>query len=139
MILSYSILMNRRHFITATVAASLVSEARAGETPGKLRVGLIGHSGRGNYGHGIDTMWATLPETEIVAVADADEKGLAAELKKLKVTKGFADYKAMLAEMKPDIVAIGPRYVDEHRDMFLAAIAAGAKGVYTRAHHKVSF
>ena len=122
--------MNRRHFITTTVAASLLSQARAAETPGKLRVGLIGHTGRGNYGHGIDTMWATLPETEIVAVADADEQGLAGELKKLKVSKGFADYKAMLAEMKPDIVAIGPRHIDQHRDMFLAAIAAGARGIY---------
>ena len=96
----------------------------------KLRVALIGHTGRGNYGHGIDAMWATLPMTEIVAVADADEKGLAAELKKLKVTKGYADYHQMLGEAKADIVAIGPRQIDQHRDMCMAAIAAGAKGIY---------
>ncbi len=121
--------MNRRHFITTVSAASLAMNLRA-EGGGKLRVALIGHTGRGNYGHGIDTMWATLPETEIVAVADADEKGLAAEVKKLKLSKGFADYKAMLAEAKPDIVAIGPRHIDQHRDMFIAAIQAGARGVY---------
>ena len=123
--------MNRRHFITTTTAASLAIATQGADAPAKLRVGLIGHTGRGNYGHGIDTMWATLPDTELVAIADADAKGLAAELKKLKVSKGFADYKAMLAEMKPDIVAIGPRHIDQHRDMFLAAIQAGARGIYS--------
>jgi predicted dehydrogenase len=75
-------------------------------------------------------MWLHLPETEIVAVADADAKGLAAEMKKLKLDKGFVDYRAMLAEIKPDIVSIATRHIDQHRDMALAAIASGARGVY---------
>lgn len=121
--------MNRRHFLITASAASLASNLRA-EGGAKLRVAVIGHTGHGNYGHGIDTMWATLPMTEVVAVADADDKGLAAALKKLKVTKGYADYHQMLKEAKPDLVGIGPRYIDEHRDMCLAAISAGAKGIY---------
>jgi len=36
----------------------------------------------------------------------------------------------MLSEVKPDIVAIGPRHVDQHRDMLLTAIKFGAKGIY---------
>jgi len=71
-----------------------------------------------------------VPETEIVAVADADAKGLAAARQRLKVDRGFADYHAMLAEIKPDIVAIAPRFIDEHRDMALAAIESGARGLY---------
>lgn len=122
--------MNRRHFITTVSAASLAFKSAAADSAGKLRVAVIGHTGRGNYGHGIDSMWATVPMTEIVAVADADEKGLAAELKRLKVEKGYADYRKMLGEAKADIVAIGPRHIDQHRDMCLAAIAAGAKGIY---------
>ena len=120
--------MNRRAFVTTTLAASLASQLSAAEN--KLRVAVIGHTGRGNYGHGIDTMWKLMPEVEIVAVADADAKGLAAELKKLKVDKGYADYHAMLAEVKPDIVGVGPRHIDQHHAIFMAAIAAGAKGVY---------
>ena len=46
--------------------------------------------------------------------------------KKLKLERGFADYRQMLAEVKPDVVAVAPRHVDEHRDMTLAAIEAGA-------------
>jgi predicted dehydrogenase len=120
--------MNRRHFLSVT-ATTLAASLRAADEK-KLRVAVIGHTGRGNYGHGLDVMWQKLPDTEIVAVADADAKGLESALNKLKITKGFADYKAMLAEMKPDIVAIAPRYVDQHRDMVLAAVAAGARGIY---------
>lgn len=122
--------MNRRHFLTTAAAASLSLNVRSADA-GKLRVAVIGHTGRGSYGHGIDTMWLNVPETEIVAVADADPAGLDAELKRLKVAaKGFADYRAMLAEVKADIVAIGPRHIDQHRDMCLAAIEAGARGIY---------
>lgn len=97
-----------------------------------MRVAVIGHTGRGAYGHGLDTMWARIPTAEVVAVADADGKGLSGALLKLglKAEQGHADYKAMLTSVKPDIVAIGPRHVDQHRDMLLAAIAAGAKGIY---------
>jgi predicted dehydrogenase len=92
---------------------------------GKYRVGVIGHTGRGNYGHGIATVWARLPEQcEVVAVADADEKGRAEMAKGLGV-KPFADYRQMLDEAKPQVVAIGPRWLDQHRDMVLAAAERG--------------
>ena len=117
--------MNRRHFL-ATLAASAIA-AHAQEK--KLRVAVIGHTGRGNYGHGLDTMWKKLPEVEIVAVADADAKGLAAAQMRLGA-RGFADYRAMLSEMKPDIVSVAPRFIDEHRDMVLAAIESGVRGIY---------
>jgi len=121
--------MNRRSFITTSASAALAaSTVAAGDK--KLRVAVIGHTGRGNYGHGIDTLWLKVPEVEVVAVADADAKGLAAELKKLNVEKGFEDYREMLTVTRPDIVAIGPRHIDQHRDMVLAAVGAGARGIY---------
>jgi predicted dehydrogenase len=122
--------MNRREFLARTIATSLALAAGAAEPERRLRVGVIGHTGHGNYGHGLDTMWLKLPETEIVGVADADAAGLAAALKKMKVERGFADYRQMLAELKPDIVAVAPRELTEHRDMALAAIEAGARGIY---------
>lgn len=125
--------MNRRHFLSATTtaAAGLALRAPASAAEGKLRVAVIGHTGRGAYGHGLDTMWLKLPSTQIVGVADADAKGLEAELKKLKTeARGFADYKAMLTELKPDLVAIGPRHIDQHHEMVMTAIHAGVKGIY---------
>ncbi|MGB8168729.1 MAG: Gfo/Idh/MocA family oxidoreductase [Chthoniobacteraceae bacterium] len=122
--------MNRRHFLATTIASSLAFAAGVAETERRIRVGVIGHTGKGAYGHGLDVMWLKMPETEIVGVADADAAGLAGALKKMKCEHGFADYRQMLAETKPEIVAVAPRELAEHRDMTLAAIEAGARGIY---------
>ena len=119
--------MKRRTFFAALPLALGTLQAIEGS---KLRVAVIGHTGRGNYGHGLDAMWLKIPEVEIVAVADADPKGLAEAQKRLSLKSGFADYHQMLTEMKPDIVAVGPRHLDQHRDMVLAAIQAGSRGIY---------
>ncbi len=89
------------------------------------RVAVIGHTGRGNYGHGLDTVWLELPECEIVGVADPDENGRAQAAKRLKAPAAFADYRKMLDETKPQLVSIGPRWLDQHRDMVLAAVERG--------------
>lgn len=91
----------------------------------KYRVAVIGHTGRGNYGHGVDMVWLELPECEIVGVADADPAGLEAAVKRLKAPRGFPDYRQLLDATKPDIVAVGPRWIDQHRDMVLAAAERG--------------
>ena len=91
----------------------------------KYRVGIIGSTGRGNYGHGIDTVWQNFAQCEIVGVADPDEKGRAAAATRLKAPKAFADYRQLLDETKPQIVAICPRWLDQHRDLVLAAAERG--------------
>ena len=98
------------------------------------RVAVIGHTGRGNYGHGLDTVWKDVPKTQVVAVADADAKGLGAAQKRLGAdVRGFADYKTMLVEIKPDFVSVAPRWLDQHHDMVIAAAEAGVKGIYLEA------
>ena len=121
--------MNRRTFLAAGSAA-VASSAFALNPPRKLRVGVIGHTGRGNYGHGLDTVWQKLPDTEIEAVADAHVNGLANARKRLQVPQGFADYREMLRKVKLDIVAVCPRHADQHHDMTLTAIEAGVRGIY---------
>ncbi len=91
----------------------------------RLRVAVIGHTGRGNYGHGLDTVWGHFPQLQLVGVADADEKGRAAAAARLKAPAAFADYRQMLDETKPQIVGIGPRWLDQHRDMVLACAERG--------------
>ena len=88
-------------------------------------VGVIGATGRGNYGHGVDTAWLDLPNTKIVAVADADEAGRAEAAKRTGCDNTFADYRQMMDAAKPDIVAICPRWLDQHADMILAAAERG--------------
>lgn len=91
------------------------------------RIAVIGETGRGNYGHGIDTVWLRQENCEIVGVADADPKGLAAAVDRLKAPKSFADYRQLLDETKPHIVAICPRWLDKHAEM---AIAAAERGIH---------
>lgn len=102
--------------------------------PAKYRVAVIGHTGRGDYGHGIDRVWLDIPECEIVAIADAHDGGRAAAVKRLsaggKSPADFADFREMLAKAKPDIVAVCPRHLDQHCDMIVAAVEGGAH-VYT--------
>ncbi len=124
--------MKRRAFLSTTLAAGVgTALANGGTVPaGRPTVGIIGHTGRGDYGHGIDIGWLNVPEAEIVAVADAHERGLDAALKRLKVERGFTDYGEMLRTVRPELVAIGPRHIDQHHDMLMAAIGSGAKGIY---------
>jgi predicted dehydrogenase len=91
----------------------------------RIRVGVIGHTGRGNYGHGLDTCFQRNERCEVVAIADADEKGRAAASAKLKQDNAYTDYREMLDRAKPDLVAIGPRWLDQHRDMVVAAAERG--------------
>lgn len=126
---------NRREFLAGagglTIAALLSKAVRAAETPAKkYRVGVIGHTGRGGYGHGLDTVWLDIPQAELIGVADPNPKGLARAVKKLGAPKGYEDYRKMLDDGKPDIVSIGVQYIDRHRDMVVAAAERGVRGIY---------
>jgi predicted dehydrogenase len=92
----------------------------------KYRVAVIGRTGKGDYGHGLDTVWFNNDRAAIVAVADEDEKGRAAAAARLKAPNAYADYRAMLAKEKPEIVSVAVRFLDPHRDMVVACAEAGA-------------
>ncbi len=96
----------------------------------RYRVAIIGHTGRGDYGHGLDVAWLHIPQAEIVAVADPNPQGLAEAVKRLGAPRGFSDYRTMLEEVKPDFVSICPRWVEDHCQMVLAAVESGVKGIF---------
>ena len=123
----------RRTFLkhaAGAVALAFAAPGWAGEPARKWRVAVIGHSGRGDFGHGLETPWRRSPEAEIVGVADAGRDGEAKAQKRFSGTRFFSDYRRMLGELKPDIVLIAPRHADQHLAMTLAAVEAGAKGLY---------
>jgi len=88
--------IRRRRFLAATAAGVVATRAAMGSAASgpdkKHRVAVIGHTGRGDYGHGLDRVWLDVPETRIVAVADADPQGLARTVKRLGQPKGFTGY-----------------------------------------------
>jgi predicted dehydrogenase len=121
--------MERREFIRntavglAAIAAARPCDAKA-KNP-KYRVAVIGRTGRGNYGHGLDVVWNNVEQAQVIAVADEDAKGRAAAAKRLNASRAYADYRLMLEKERPQIVSVAPRWLDCHRDMVLACAESG--------------
>jgi predicted dehydrogenase len=93
--------------------------------PKEYRVAVIGRTGRGDYGHGLDVVWKDLENAAIVAVADEDPTGREQAAKRLGGPKAYADYHEMLDREQPDVVSVAPRWLDCHRDMVVAAAHHG--------------
>jgi predicted dehydrogenase len=93
------------------------------------RAAVIGRTGKGAYGHWMDQVWKDAG-LDVVALADEDEKGRNEAAKRAGAARTYADWREMLAKEKPQFVAVGPRWVDQHDDMITACIEAGAH-VYT--------
>ena len=90
-----------------------------------LRVAVIGASGRGDYGHGLDTAFADVPGTRLVAVADHDPAGAARAAKRIGVSQHYRDYRRMISSERPDIVCVAPRWLTQRVEMIETAAAAG--------------
>lgn len=100
-----------------------------------LRAAAIGRTGRGDWGHAIDELWGGIEGVELVAVADESEEGLAKAVQRNRIDgskpgAALRDWKAMLAEVKPDIVAVCMRHIDCHAEMAIAAAEAGVRGIF---------
>jgi predicted dehydrogenase len=121
--------MRRRDFITstafglATLAAGQSGRAKA--KGAKYKVCVIGRTGHGDYGHGLDMVWNDIEQAEVVAVADSDLDGRIAAAKRLKAPKTYADYHQMLKTERPQIVSVAPRWLDCHHEMVLACAEYG--------------
>lgn len=93
--------------------------------PAKYRVGIIGRTGKGGYGHGLDVVWKAAPNVEVVAVADDNKSALAGAVDRTGAGKSYHDYREMLDKEKLDIVSISQRWIDKHHEMVLAAAERG--------------
>lgn len=119
----------RRHFLAsgAGLAAAGWLPAAPAASPGAPRkAALIGHTGAGDYGHGVERIFAGLPDIRVVAVADPHEGGRAKARAASGALRDYADYRKMLEQETPDLVGIGPRWAGEHHAMAMAALEAGA-------------
>lgn len=90
------------------------------------RAGVIGQTGRGDYGHGLDEVYLKMDDVEIVAIADDNPEGLKEAGKRLGVSNLYADYRDMLSTEQFDIVSVSPTWVEPHLPMLLAVAQAGA-------------
>jgi predicted dehydrogenase len=110
--------------VASGVLASQLGPVRAASGE-RIRVGIIGRTGKGDYGHGVDVAFTKVPNVDIVALADEHPEGRATAQKRTNPKKVYADFREMLAKEKLDVVGICPRWIDQHHDMIVAAAQAG--------------
>ena len=91
--------------------------------------GVIGRTGRGDYGHLLDTAFQGMPNVELAAVADADPEGLRAAGDRTGAKRLYSDYREMLKSEGLDLVSVGPRWPDCHAEMVIACAEAGVRGI----------
>jgi predicted dehydrogenase len=128
--------MTRRRFakklslaagLATTIAGDLQVAAQFnGSDKAKWRAGIIGHTGQGNYGHGLDLVFNDRPNVEVVAVADPDAAGREGAAKNSRALRQYADYREMLEKEKPHLVSVAPRATAEHHAMAMSAFSIGA-------------
>src|SRR5215212_6481913 len=92
------------------------------------RAGVIGHTGRGGFSHGLDVAFAGLPGVQLVAVADPDPAGRQGAV--TRTARGYTDFREMLAREALDLVAVAPSWLDQREPMVVAAAEAGVKAIY---------
>ena len=89
------------------------------------RAAAIGHTGAGNYGHGLHIAYKNLANVEFVAVADPDDAGRKKAVEETGAQRDYADYRDMLAKEDLDIVSVCPRWIPAHLEMVPACLDAG--------------
>lgn len=119
--------LNRRAFVRRMTLAALAAPSlvrAAADAP--LTAAVIGHTGRGDYGHGLDGIFQNRPGIKLVALADPDDAGRARAAKKISAPRQYADYRELLEKERPKLVSVAMRHADQHHAIVLAALRAGA-------------
>jgi len=115
--------MKRREFLLSAGALAAALPLRS--TPDVLKACVYGHTGRGGYGHGLDTCFGGIDTVQVVAVADPDEKGREAAAKRAGVTRTYPSFAEMLDREKPQLASHGPRWVEKRLEMLTIAAERG--------------
>lgn len=121
----------RRRFLGVGLAAGGLSVldwpwvARA-QGFAKLTAAVIGHTGQGDYGHSLETIFQNRAGIDVVALADPDPAGRAKVAAKIGAGRSYADYRELLEKERPQLVCIAMRQPPRHHPIGMAALQAGA-------------
>lgn len=128
-------LISRRAFAAGLLASAVApglarafAPESAPRTPlrGKWQAAIIGRTGQGDYGHGLDVIFAGREDVEVVAIADPDATGRKKAADRSKAKREYSDYREMLAKEKPQLVCLAARWTNERHAAAQAALQTGA-------------
>src|SRR5688500_7210264 len=90
--------------VLGSLAGGLPPRGEDGPATGASRAAVIGHTGRGDYGHGLDVIFNDVPGVTVVALADPEESGRAKAAARCGAARQYANYREMLEKEKPQLV-----------------------------------
>ena len=73
------------------------------------RAAAIGHTGAGNFGHGLHIAYKNIENVEFIAISDPNEEGREKSAAEAGALRSYADYHDMLEKETLDIVSVCPR------------------------------
>src|ERR1043166_10053597 len=98
---------SRRRFLKiASATAAAFGSRLAWADEKQWNAAVIGHTGAGDYGHGLDLIFKDLPNVKVVAVADANAEGREKAKQRISAAKAYADYREMLAAEKQQLACV---------------------------------
>src|SRR5262249_6279792 len=122
--------VSRRSFVRlASLTGVLVVAdlpSLSAEPDAKFKAAVIGHTGRGDYGHALEEIFSNHQIIEVSALAYPNAQGLAGTAAKIGAPRSYADYREMLEKERPNLVSIAMRESDQHHAIALATLKAGA-------------
>ncbi len=120
--------IHRRRFLRQLASGVVVgfSPAVFAESRPEFTAAVIGHTGRGNYGHDLDLIFKGCSGVKLLAVADPDPAGREKAFQRTGAARSYADYREMLEKEKPRLVCVAPRWTNQHHAMAAAALRSGA-------------
>ena len=118
--------VDRRQVLRWLGSAAATSGLTRAEGAAGMKAAVIGHTGGGDYGHGLDQIFKDRAGLEVVAVADPDEAGRRKAQERSGAARSYADYRELLGREKPQLVSVAMRHSVPHHEIILAALHAGA-------------
>src|SRR2546423_12454655 len=107
--------MNRRQFVQTLAAASFAVPLRARSNDSStLRAAVIGSTGHGDYGQGLEGIFRNRPGIEVVALADPGEAARRRTAEAIGAARQYADYRELLDKERPQVVSIAMRQARFH-------------------------
>lgn len=112
-----------------STAAEEESEPEEEPTPEEpevqfTRAGVIGHTGSGDFGIGLDKVYQRLDGVRLDAITDLNADALEDTRSRIGAPAGYSDYAEMLEKEDLDLVCVACGWPDEHFQMIKAALEA---------------
>jgi predicted dehydrogenase len=118
-------LSSRREFILSAVGTVGAGRLFGAAAP-PLRAAVIGHTGRGDYGHGLEKIFAGRLGIELVGLADPVAVNRTRVANQIGAPRAYSDWRELLAQERPQLISLAMRHADQHAEIALGCLRSGA-------------